>query len=365
MKRLLPIALLALAQPLQAKQSTPIPELPDGAELALEEDWSSGKIDPDRWYALRKQWGQNNFGVVPENVAIVKDEVDGKLRNVLRCTANGDRYDGPITGQWKKKQRVGGVLVSKQHFASGRFEVVMKIGTHENPRPPGIVPAIWTYGYRMVKVAPELSDNFNAKQPLYHPYLQKWGKGMAFFWSEIDFPEFGKDGKYGEPMYNTFLNKQHHTTTFDAHGAADGRYHTYTTEWRTGLKPIENVRDSQVAAAEGFYWIQDKAVPYDQYWGAPLKKLGPDKYAVYSGLSAKHWIDGKYVGENTKFVPAMTGQLNIGVWLPKWAGAAPWKSCSVQFASIRVWQFDDPGDVKGILTEDITNNFDKGGNPLK
>ena len=26
---------------------------------------------------------------------------------------------------------------------------------------------------------------------------------------------------------------------------------------------------------------------------------------------------------------------------------------------IRVWQFDDPGDVKGILTEDITNNFDK------
>ena len=175
----------------------------------------------------------------------------------------------------------------------------------------------------------------------------------------------GKAGEYAKPMYNTFLNKQKHSTTFDVHGAADGDYHTYTTEWRTGLVPIKGVKDTQVAEVEGFYWVQDKAVPYEAYWGAPLKKLGPDNYAVYSGLSAKHWVDGKYVGENTKHVPAMTGQLNLGVWLPKWAGAAAWETSSISIASVKVWQYGDPGDVKGFLTEDIGNSFDIEGNPVR
>lgn len=241
----------------------------------------------------------------------------------------------------------------------------MKIGSPDDPKPAGMVPAIWTYGYRMIKIDTNKPDEFHAKQPLYHPFLQEWGAGQAFYWSEIDFPEFGKAGDYATPMYNTFLNKQHHTTTFKADGAADGNYHTYTTEWRTGLVPIKGVKDSQVAESEGFYWVQDKAVPYDQYWGAPLKKIGPNNYSVCTGLSAKHWIDGKYIGENTKFVPATTGQLNLGVWLPQWAGPADWKTASISIASVKVWQYDDPGDVKGILTEDITNNFDSKGNRVK
>ena len=117
-----------------------------------------------------------------------------------------------------------------------------------------MVAAIWTYGYRLVKVDSDTPDDFNAEQPLYHPYLQEWGPAQAFYWSEIDFPEYGKGGEYGEPMYNTFLNKQKNSKTFDVHGAADGDYHTYTSEWRTGLVPIPEVKDSQVAEVEGFYW---------------------------------------------------------------------------------------------------------------
>lgn len=363
------LAQLSLLLPVIAESKVlPIPPLPSTAKLELEEDWSSGQIDPKRWYCLRKKWGQNNFGVVPENVNIVTDTVNGKKRFVLQCTANGDQYEGPITGEWNKKKRVGGVIVSKQHFASGRFEVVMKIGSLEQPRPAGMVPAIWTYGYRMVKIQTSKPNEFHRKHPLYHPYLQEWGPAQAFYWSEIDFPEFGKHGKYDKPMYNTFLNKQHHSKEIDVQGVADGRYHTYTTEWRTGLVPIDGVKDHQVAESphhKGFYWVQDKAIPYKKYWGSPLKKLGKDRYAVCSGISAKHWIDGKYIGENTKLVPSMTGQLNLGVWLPKWAGPANWKSQHVKFASVKVWQFNDPGDVKGVLTEDITNSFDKSGKRLK
>ena len=65
------------------------------------------------------------------------------------------------------------------------------------------------------------------------------------------------------------------------------------------------------------------------------------------------------------YVPAMAAQLNIGVWFPNWGGKAPWSESSVSIASVKVWQFDDPGDVRGILTDDIPPNMDEKGAPLK
>ena len=65
------------------------------------------------------------------------------------------------------------------------------------------------------------------------------------------------------------------------------------------------------------------------------------------------------------FVPAMAAQLNLGIWLPEWAGPAPWETATVSFASVRVWQYDDPGDVRGVLVEDIADNFDEQGLPQR
>ena len=58
-------------------------------------------------------------------------------------------------------------------------------------------------------------------------------------------------------------------------------------------------------------------------------------------------------------------QLNLGVWLPDWAGPAPWKTAKVSFASVKVWQFGDEGDVRNVLVDDIGDNFDKDGRPLR
>ena len=318
------------------------------------EDWSSGEIDPARWYMLRKKWGRGNHGVVPDNVRIGKDQVRGKEQSVLICTAHGDQYTGSVTGMWGKKTRVGGVIVTKEHFASGRYEVVMKL---PQPLPKGAVPAIWTYGYRAIQVPEAQADDFVEAQPLYNPYVQEYGKGLAFYWSEIDFPEFGKGGRFDNAMYNTFFNKRHHSLTFDTSVALDGAYHTYTTEWRTGLKPIKGVRDEHVIEHEGVWWVHDKAIPFDSYLGAPLKRIATDSYQVYAGTKAAHFIDGQKVGENTRFVPSMSAQLNLGVWLPEWAGPADWEIAEVYIASVKIWSFNDAGDVGGFLTEDITNNF--------
>lgn len=318
------------------------------------EDWASGSVDSNRWYALRKKWGRGNHGVVPENVRVGEDRVGDQVRPVLICTAHGDRYDGPVVGKGKRKTRVGGVLVTQEHFASGRFEVVMKI---PRPLPRGAVPAIWTYGYASQKGDAARANEFQVDRPLYNPRLREHGTGVAFYLSEIDFPEWGKAGRFDRALYNTYMNKQHQYRTFDTPMAEDGDYHTYTTEWRTALRPIDGVTDAQVVAHRGYWWVQDKKIPFENYGGNPLKRISKNRYAVYSGTRVVHFVDGKKVGENTAAVPCMSAQLNIGVWLPDWAGPADWEQAQVFIASVRIWQFNDPGDVRGILTENITDNF--------
>lgn len=358
------LAILGACLPAHAQDA-----LPEKARLAFGEDWSAGTIDPARWYVLRKKWGNGNHGVVPENVRVERE----KDRNVLVCEAHGDLYDGPVAGLWGKKARVGGVIVSKPFFLSGRFEIVMKVGSTEGHdggpadprRPAGSVPALWTFGYRWVEVGRERKDEFVAEAPLYNPHMKAYGTGANEYWSELDFPEFGKGGDFTKAMYNTFCQNRHESKLFDIGFAGDGKYHTYVTEWRTRLEPLREITDAQVVEHAGYWWVKDKAVPFDRYLGNPLKRLAKDRHALYTGERAVHWLDGKKVGENARFVPSMPAQLNLGVWLPDWAGAAPWKTSRMSVASVKVWQYADPGDARGVITQDITNNFDKDGCELR
>jgi len=371
--RLLLTALsVQIATPGMAEER-PLPELPSQARIALSEDWSTGGLDPEKWYVLRKKWGNGNHGVVPENVWIERDVVSGHEQNVIVCRAHGDLYDGEIVGEGGAKTRVGGVFVSKEFFASGRFEVLVKVGNRNghaggpvNPRvPAGAIPAVWTYGYRWVPAPEAIRGTFSRDLPLFNPLMGVYGGVANEYWSEIDFPEFGKAGQFDTALYNTFLQNQHESKTFNIQSAVDGEYHRLTTEWRTHLVPLPEVRDEQVVESEGFWWIQDKTVPFSKYFGNPLKKTGDHQYSVYTGRVATHWIDGHFVGENTRFVPSMSAQLNLGIWLPDWAGPATWKTAQVRFANIQVWQYGDEGDVQGILTADLHDNFDSTGQPLK
>lgn len=304
----------ALAAPATrpADASLPLGPVPEKARLVLDEDWAAGTVDAAKWYAPRRAWGAGNHGVAPENVRVGRDIVGGRERPVLVCEAHGDRYDGPAVGRGGRKDRVGGMVVSKAFFASGRFEVMMKVGAADphpggpaDPRrPKGTVPAVWTYAYRYVTVPRGRAGGFVPDAPLYNPLMRGNGGGANEYWSEIDFPEFGRAGNFDVGLYNTFCQNRHEPKEYDVSAAVDGRYHTLTTEWRTRLEPADGVTDAQVAEAEGYFWVKDKAVPFERYLGNPLKRLDKDKYAVYAGERADHWIDGKKVAENTRFVPA-------------------------------------------------------------
>lgn len=352
---------------------TALPALPESAKLIIEETWDEGKLDSLLWYSPRTKWGGGNHGVSPDNVRFERDAVFGKKKNVLVCQAHGDLYDGEVVGYGGNKTRVGSVIISKEFFASGRFEVVMKIGGKvrasqgpEDPmRPSGAIPAVWTYAYRFVKVDEALMDQFVPDVPLYNPFQKAYDGGFNEYWSELDFPEFGKEGQFDTALYNTFLNQKHDSKTYDVRPMIDGDYHVLTTEWRTELRLMKEIKDAHVRESEGVYWIQDSSIPFETYWGSPLKKLGPDSYALYTGQRADHYLDGKKVAENRTYVPCMAAQLTLGVWLPHWAGPARWKSATVSFASVHVWQFYDEGDVRGILKSDIQDSYRKDGTPLK
>lgn len=340
-------------------------ELPSNARLVLHETWAGGKIDPVRWYVPRKRWGQGNQGVVPENV-----RVEG---GALVCEAHGDLYDGPIVGWEGVKTRVGGMIVSKGFYASGRYQVAIRIGSTTSApggpadpaRPIGAVPAIWTYAYRYVAVGKERLKAFVPEVPLYNPLMERYGDGSNEYWSEIDFPEFGKAGVFERAMYNTFCQTKESSETFDVAPAIDGKVHVLTTDWRTTLRPMDGVTDAQVVEHLGFWWIRDASVPFNRYLGNPLKKLAKDRYALYAGEVATHWLDGKNVAESRTFVPCMSAQLTLGVWLPNWGGPAPWKTSTVAFGPVKIWQFDDAGDVRGVLVDDLKDNFSPDGTPRK
>lgn len=270
-----------------------------------------------------------------------------------------------VTGHGGERSRVGGMVVSREFFASGRYKIVMKIGGTkalpggpEDPRRPiGAVPAVWTYGYRHVALPEGLDPNsFHPEHPLYNPHMKRDERANEY-WSEIDFPEFGKDGNFDLALYNTLLQTRHQSRVFDVAAMIDGAYHTLTTEWRSALLPLPGVGDAQVIEHGGFHWVHDKEVSFNSYLGNPLKKLGPDEYAVHAGTLASHYLDGRKVGENPTFVPSMAAQLSFGVWLPGWGGPAPWSRSRVTFASARVWQYHDEGDVRDVIHAHIIHNF--------
>ena len=218
----------------------------------------------------------------------------------------------------------GAAVVSKRFFASGVYEVVFKIGTNEEGKPPiGMVPAIWTYAYRFVTHAEGKRKQFDRANPAYHPVLDRHNWGGCEYWSEIDFPEFGKRQKLEEGLFNTFLNDKHDSRVWPTPGVLDGKYHTIRMTWTTEMRPVPGVSDAQVEKAHGFWWVQDPKVPFEQYWGNPLKRVGKDRYEVYAGKEVVYELDGKRVGSSTKYVPAMGAQMTLGVWFPKWGGEAP------------------------------------------
>ncbi|MGB1225659.1 MAG: family 16 glycosylhydrolase, partial [Mycobacterium sp.] len=222
----------------------------------LFDDFTNG-IDPERWLIADKAWGGDNGGVVPANV----DVVDG----IVRLAAHGDLYAGDVVGHGDRTSRVGATIVTRDYYASGRYEVRARV-----PRALGAASAFWSYHY----------IEYHPAQPEY------WTEPNRIRNSEIDweFPTARDDGSPNDPVSFEHARANTWGGKFGGEGGnvslrpnigdlvADGEFHTYAYEWHAGGDGRDpfvawSIDDVEVARYTGESFGQDN-VPHraSRFW---------------------------------------------------------------------------------------------------
>jgi len=223
---------------------------------ALFDDFTNG-LDPEHWLIADKAWGGTNGGVIPANVEVV----DG----VVRLRAHGDDYTGDIVGHGDRTTRVGATIVTRDYYASGRYEVRARV-----PQVLGAASAFWNFHY----------IEYHPTQPEY------WTEPNRIRNSEIDweFPTARDDGTPNDPVSFDYARANSWGGKFGGEGGnvslrpdigelvADGEFHTYAYEWHAGGDGHDpfvawSIDDVEVARYTGESFGQDN-VPHraSRFW---------------------------------------------------------------------------------------------------
>ena len=268
------------------------------------DDFSSGTLDSRTWLIARTQWGGENVngGVVPDNIHVQSDK--------LIIIGHGDHYTGPVKGVQRTAtgsvspiahgRRTGACLVTRDCYASGRYEVRMKV-----PQNLGVCTALGTFHYFEV-------------DPQHEEYITHKGQGDVYISNhEIDIELPGRpDAKlvgigYDWALCNTWVGERERDMT---HGATklpfsvnDGKFHTWRFDWHTG--------DPE---------------------GKTGKVIEP---------RVDFFLDDELIRTITTTVPVDAGQFWMGLWFPnKWAGNPDFDVETLEIDFVRITPFHEPGD---------------------
>lgn len=267
--------------------------------VALREDFDGPGLDRDKWLIADKGWGGDNGGVVPQNVSIA----DGKLR----LAANGDRYSGPVVGHGGRKTRVGAAIVTRDYYASGRFEVRARV-----PRQQGACTAFWIFHYLEHQPGePEYYEEPNRIRNTEIDWEFPTAKDDGSADDQVTFDRARANswgGKFGGDGGNVSLRPD------IGRLVADGQFHDYAFDWHAGGAGVTphvtwSIDGVEVARYEGSGYGQDN-VPF---------------------RAARFWV---------------------GIWFPAsgyrdlvgWAGNPDFDSTTLEIDSIRVTPFNEAND---------------------
>ena len=179
------------------------------------DDFENG-IDGTKWTSTNTGWGENNNGVSTDNVMYStnkeKVEAEGATGGIVVLKATGDYAAN------KNEKREGAVLITRDDYGAGKYEVRMKVLPRE-----GQCTAIWTY----FNGTPNATDLEDSK------------------YSEIDIelPEGGDFREMSATTYEKYIDKTNMNQTsshftleekgLDFISLNDGDWHTFAFEWRT------------------------------------------------------------------------------------------------------------------------------------
>lgn len=269
----------------------------------LYEDFNGDSLEPSKWLIARSQWGGEdaNGGVVPDNIYI--------RHNKLIINGYGDKYSGPVRGVRRVHgqfvsinhgRRTGACLVTRDCYASGRYEVRMKVPQHL-----GVCTALWVFNYLEVDKDHE-------------EYIANKGNGSTYISNhEIDIELPGRPGSeyveigYDWALFNTWLGTRDQDMTFGPtklpFKVNDGMFHTWRFDWHTGDPEGQS--------------------------GEVIKPR------------VEFYLDDKLFRTITTKVPTIAGHFWIGLWFPKdWAGEPDFEVEMLEVDWVRITPFHEPGD---------------------
>jgi hypothetical protein len=232
-------------------------------------DKFSTALDNNKWEALNQVWGQ------PANVAyqhggVISENVSTKIGYAVLLSL-GDQYTGPARGENGFSKRLGAVIKTKQRFASGRFEVKMKVVQASNV---GVLSTAWLFWYK------EISHEAN---PVPYDKAIAAGNipnndGSVILNHEIDIEVKGVN--LGSTIYTNWIGEKN--GEFDSQEGEikkdlyDNAFHVYRFDWHTG---------------------GNNETPRVEYY-----------------------IDNVLVHTSTTTVPYIAAYFNVGNWFAWWAG---------------------------------------------
>lgn len=267
-------------------------------------DFTKGVFDPDQ-IAVSDQ--KNS---VPENLALSEQG--------LMITAYGD--------QDEKHPRQGSIIMTRDYFCSGRYDVWVKIGpvfdkdgeVLEGQHPIGCCFAMWPFSYiqymdgqpqwydqpscvRNSEIDIEMPGNVSKDETCPPPIF--WHSGRLNAWG-------GQRGGIGG-------DAQQHLTMPDGINGADGKFHKYTIEWYAG----DDIDDGSRIAGWVKWYIDDKLwgelhgntygfddIPYRCCrfsLGAwfPSAGYGSEKCRVDGWAGSANWARAQFIVQKIEYTP--------------------------------------------------------------
>jgi len=288
------------------------------------DDFSDGTLSPEKWLVSGKAWGGDNGGVAPENVILVPDMDEGKPIIALRLEAHGDLYDGDLVHNGRKT-RVGAAIATRTYHASGRYEVRARVAPDF-----GTCTAFWPFHYidHRMGEAPywhEPNPRRNTEIDWEFPTDLAGSDTGNFSFTKARTNSWGGQfgGEGGEHKGRKILTDEQGAPLDLAVEALDGRYHTFTIEWRSG----EDLGDEAITRT----------------------RVG----------SVRWLLDGRLVDElhDVEFgqgnVPFRAARFWLGTWFPSagyaddvgWTGNPEFDVSAAHIAWVKITPFDEGRDT--------------------
>lgn len=226
-------------------------------------------LDTSKWNVMQKLWGQNadpayqHGGVIRENVYT--------WEGVAVFRSLGDLYTGPLKGVNGRGTRMGGMITSKQRFASGHYEAKIRILQAPDM---GVLSAFYLFRYKEITIN---SDSLAYTKALKAGNIPD-KNNVIILNHEIDIEMLGKN--LATPYYSNWI------------GEKEGEFETH-------IVPSKRLDDNE------FHLYR-----FDWYTGGNGERP-----------RVEYYLDNEPVNTSYNFVPYLAANINVGTWFTWWAGA--------------------------------------------